>query len=72
MENSITDTGTGISEENMKKIFEHLFTTKPRGIGLGLSVSKKFAEINGGNIEVKSTEGKGSTFTIIFPGGKHE
>jgi signal transduction histidine kinase len=63
---SITDTGCGISVENMNKIFEPLFTTKARGIGLGLSVSKKLLEINGGKLEVESTEGKGSTFTLIL------
>ncbi|HDZ28170.1 hypothetical protein LCGC14_0688660 [marine sediment metagenome] len=64
---SITDTGCGIPKENMKKLFEPLFTAKARGIGLGLSVSKNLAEANGGKIEVKSEEGKGSTFTVILP-----
>ncbi|MCG2754076.1 MAG: ATP-binding protein [Desulfobacteraceae bacterium] len=64
---SITDTGCGISRENMKNIFEPLFTTKARGIGLGLSVSRSLAEANGGSIKVESEEGKGSTFTLILP-----
>ena len=64
---SITDTGCGISNENMKKIFEPLFTTRARGIGLGLAVSKNLVEVNGGSIEVESEEGKGSTFTVILP-----
>jgi len=72
---SITDTGCGISKENMNKLFEPLFTTRSRGIGLGLSVSKNLLEVNGGSIEVESpsTEfrtgkgGKGSTFTVILP-----
>ena len=64
---SITDTGCGIPKENMKKLFEPLFTAKARGIGLGLSVSKNLLEANGGKIEVKSEEGKGSTFTVILP-----
>ncbi len=66
------DTGSGISKENMKKLFEPLFTTKARGIGMGLSVSKNLAESNSGRIEIESEEGKGSTFTIILPtrGGK--
>ena len=64
---SITDTGCGIPEENMEKVFEPLFTTRARGIGLGLSVSKNLVEANGGSIEVESEEGKVSTFTVILP-----
>jgi PAS domain S-box-containing protein len=64
---SVRDTGTGISPENMKKLFEPLFTTKPKGIGLGLAVSKKLIEANSGRIEVQSEAGKGSTFTVYLP-----
>ena len=64
---SFTDTGSGISKENMKNLFEPLFTTKARGIGLGLAVSKNLVEANGGSIEVESEEGKGSIFTVILP-----
>jgi len=64
---SITDTGCGISQENMERLFEPLFTTKAKGIGLGLAVSKNLLEANGGSIEVESKEGKGSTFTVILP-----
>jgi len=64
---SITDTGCGISPENIGKLLEPLFTTKARGIGLGLAVSKNLVEANGGGIEVESQEGQGSTFTVILP-----
>ena len=64
---SVTDTGCGISEENLKKIFEPLFTTKSQGIGLGLAVCKNLIEANDGKISVKSIEGKGTEFKIIFP-----
>ncbi len=64
---SVKDTGTGISPEIMQKLFEPLFTTKVRGIGLGLAVSKKLAEANGGTIAVQSEPGKGSTFTLFLP-----
>ncbi len=64
---SITDTGSGISPGNMAKLFEPLFTTKAKGIGLGLAVSKNLVEANGGSIEVASQEGEGSTFTIVLP-----
>jgi len=64
---AVKDTGTGISTENMQKLFEPLFSTKVTGIGLGLAVSKKLAEANGGHIEVESEVGKGSTFTLYLP-----
>ena len=67
IEISVTDTGEGISAENMKRLFQPLFTTKARGIGLGLIVSKNLAEANGGMIEVKSQLGKGTTFTVMLP-----
>ncbi len=64
---AVTDTGTGISPENMRRLFEPLFTTKTKGIGLGLAVSQRLAEANGGRIEVQSESGKGSTFTVSLP-----
>ena len=67
---AVADTGVGIPPENMKKLFEPLFTTKPKGIGLGLAVSKKLVEANGGKIEVESEPGKGSIFTVYLPVSK--
>ena len=63
---SVTDTGTGISPENMKRLFQPLFTTKAKGIGLGLVVCKNLVEANGGKIEVLSEPGTGTTFSIHF------
>lgn len=65
----ISDTGEGITEENLDKIFEPFFTTRvaKRGIGLGLPISKKLMEELGGFISVKSLPGKGSTFSVFFP-----
>jgi signal transduction histidine kinase len=63
----VKDSGVGISPENMPKLFEPLFTTKPSGIGLGLAVCKRLAEANGGRIEVQSEPGIGSTFTLHLP-----
>jgi PAS domain S-box-containing protein len=62
-----TDTGCGIPKSVMGKIFDPLFTTKPRGIGLGLAMSKSIMERHGGDIEVRSKEGKGTTFTVSLP-----
>jgi len=65
----ISDTGTGIREEHLDKIFDSFFTTKGevKGVGLGLSVCYGFIEDHGGDIEVKSRVGKGTTFTISLP-----
>lgn len=68
VEVSFGDTGVGISKENMKKLFQPLFTTKARGIGLGLSICKNLVENNSGEIEVESEEGKGTTVTVSLPG----
>jgi signal transduction histidine kinase len=62
-----TDNGCGISPENMEKIFEPLFTTKPKGIGLGLAITRRLVEQNGGKIEVKSEVGQGTAFTVKLP-----
>jgi PAS domain S-box-containing protein len=64
---SVVDTGAGISEENLNKIFEPLFTTKAKGIGLGLALVKMIAEGHGGTIGVESRIGEGSTFTVRLP-----
>lgn len=64
---SFKDTGCGIPAENIDKIFEPLFTTKPKGIGLGLAISKRLVEQNGGRINVASQAGKGTTFNIDLP-----
>lgn len=67
IEIAVTDSGEGIQPENMKKLFQPLFTTKSRGIGLGLAIAGKLTEANGGRIEVASELGKGTTFTVILP-----
>ena len=72
VEISVADGGAGIPPENMEKVFQPLFSTKARGIGLGLSICKSFTEANGGRIEVESKVGKGTTFTVALPGGRSE
>jgi PAS domain S-box-containing protein len=64
---NVKDTGVGIPPENISKLFEPLFTTKAKGIGLGLAVSRKLVEANGGNIEVQSEAGRGSLFCVYLP-----
>ena len=69
----ISDTGVGIVEEAKKRIFEPFFTTKPfTNTGLGLSMSYGIVKRFGGEIEVESKVGQGTTFTIILPIGEDE
>ena len=63
----VADSGEGISPENMKRLFQPLFTTKAKGVGLGLVVCRNLVEANGGRIEVESEVGKGTTFTVLLP-----
>jgi PAS domain S-box-containing protein len=67
VEITVTDTGEGIPPENMEKLFQPLFTTKARGIGLGLVACKNLVEANGGEISVESSFGEGTTFALKLP-----
>lgn len=64
----VCDTGKGIEEEALGKIFIPFFTTKKKGSGIGLSLSKQIMRRHKGNIQVKSTLGEGTTFKLIFNG----
>ncbi len=61
------DTGSGMSEDVIGKIFTPLFTTKAQGMGFGLAICKRIVEAHGGKIGVESTLNKGTTFTISLP-----
>jgi signal transduction histidine kinase len=63
----ITDTGTGISRENLARIFTPFFTTKPDGTGLGLAISHRIAKGHNGALQVESKPGQGTTFRILLP-----
>lgn len=63
----VSDTGCGIAPERLGAIFDDYTTTKRRGLGLGLAISKKIVEQLHGTIEVESEVGKGTTFTLAFP-----
>ncbi|MCK5512758.1 MAG: HAMP domain-containing histidine kinase, partial [Thermodesulfovibrionia bacterium] len=63
----INDTGSGISREDIEKIFDPFYTTSPMGMGLGLAISKKIIEDHGGMITVNSEIEQGSTFTVSLP-----
>ncbi len=64
---SVTDTGVGMSAEEVGKLFEPFYTTKPRGTGLGMTVVSRVVEQNGGRIGVRSAPGEGTTFSLVLP-----
>ena len=64
---SVSDTGIGIPAENMDKIFDPMFTSKAKGIGLGLALIKILVDANGGKISVNSKVGEGTAFTLKLP-----
>jgi len=68
----VSDTGEGIPEENMGRVFDYYFTTKEKGMGLGLPLAHKIIRDHGGTIEVNSAAGKGTAFrvTLPVPGGE--
>ena len=64
---TVEDTGIGISADKLDRIFDLYFTTKPEGSGIGLSIVYRIVQLHGGEIEVQSTEGRGTTFRILLP-----
>jgi len=63
----ISDTGGGIPPEVLPHIFDTYYTSRPQGSGLGLPTAKKIVELHGGTIQVDSTSGKGTSFTVRLP-----
>jgi|SRR5579884_629017 len=66
IETTVADTGTGIPPEQLSRVMEPLYSTKARGLGLGLSIARAILEKNGGSLRVASEPGKGSTFTVFL------
>ena len=64
---AVTDTGTGMDEETKARIFTPFYTSKSRGIGLGLAVAKRVVDAHGGTISVQSTPSAGAAFTVTVP-----
>jgi signal transduction histidine kinase len=64
---AVEDTGVGIPAHELDRIFDLYFTTKPEGSGIGLSIVYRIAQLHGGEIEVQSTEGRGTSFRLMLP-----
>ncbi len=64
---SFRDTGVGIPEKNLSKLFTPLFTTKAKGVGMGLAICKRIINTHGGSIKIKSKEGEGTLVTVTIP-----
>lgn len=64
---SVTDTGPGMTPEEIEKLFEPFYTTKPRGTGLGLTVVSRVMDQNGGRVDVTSAPGQGTTVSLVLP-----
>jgi two-component system sensor histidine kinase HydH len=63
----IVDTGIGIAEADLPRVYDPYFTSKPAGTGLGLAVVQKIMEAHGGRIVVESSEGQGTQVSLFFP-----
>jgi signal transduction histidine kinase len=64
---SVSDGGVGLPVENLEKIFNAFFTTKPRGTGLGLAITRSVIQSHGGHIWATSNSGRGATFHFTLP-----
>jgi signal transduction histidine kinase len=69
---TVSDNGSGISQQDLRRVFQPFFTTKRKGTGLGLSIVKKIMDAHGGAISISSEEGKGTDVQLFFHEVGHE
>jgi len=67
LELAVADSGPGLSEENLGRIFEPFVTTKQGGTGLGLTIVERIAEVHGGTVAAENVPGQGARFTLSIP-----
>jgi signal transduction histidine kinase len=67
---AFSDSGVGMSKEVLEKLWTPFFTTKAKGMGVGLSICRRIINAHGGRIEVQSVEGKGTCFMVFLPAAK--
>ncbi|HZT79183.1 MAG TPA: ATP-binding protein, partial [Gemmataceae bacterium] len=72
VEVTVTDTGIGIPREHLSQVMEPLYSTKARGLGLGLAIARAILDKNQGTLRVASEQGKGSTFIVRLPAAPPE
>ncbi len=63
----VRDSGPGIDEEDIDKVFDHFYTTKAKGLGMGLSMCRSILEAHGGTLDVERNPGRGLTFRFVLP-----
>ena len=63
----VMDTGVGIAADNLERIFDPFFTTRDEGTGMGLSIVEQLTSLHGGDVQVTSTLGEGTMFTVNWP-----
>ena len=63
----VIDDGCGVSRENLARVFSPFFTTKPRGVGMGLAIARKIVQAHGGDITMSSTEDQGTSVRVWLP-----
>jgi signal transduction histidine kinase len=66
---AVEDSGVGLDPDNLDRIFDALFSTKPEGMGMGLAICKSIVEAHGGTIRARPNAGRGATFEFTLPRG---